>query len=595
MTSPGEAFERGDRLGQYEVIGRLSVGGMAELYLASLAGQGGFRKFVALKRVLPSVAEQESFVKMFLDEARITASLSHANIAQVFELVETPENAEPVLAMEYVAGHNLAQITYRARARQVALAPGFSCRVVHDVLLGLHFAHHFVEPVSGRPMPVIHRDINPRNIMVTYMGGTKIVDFGIAKARGRLDQTMVGIVKGTLQYMSPEQVNLKELDGRSDLFAISVVLYELLSGKRLFDDPSESLALERIAQADVPSLATVAPTLPGRLVEVVMKGLARRPDDRWKSGRDYARALALAFPELFDDEQVAGLMSRLFADTIEASRALLQSTGGEVSVANLTLMARANEEAEPAPSPSRPPPIDDVPTMRSRQKLDTTASARPRVQDVELAETVNERPVPQVELPTDLGPPSAASEGRNTSATVVMDTPLASASGGASALTEVELQPVVTSPVSEGVRTTPAPAVVEGVGRRPAAGVRAQAAQRESEGRRPTREAQPAQRGPPIADASTLRRPTAAGAPAIVATPQRPTSGAPIVGGEQPRDATWGLTGDVEAHVPELPTTVGVEKPAEPAWWPWVALVVTVLALLTALTLSLLSGGAPPH
>jgi serine/threonine-protein kinase len=461
MISHGEPFERGYKLGKYEVISRLSIGGMAELYLASLTGQGGFRKFVVLKRVLPSVAEQDSFVKMFLDEARITASLSHANIAQVYELAETPESGEPVLAMEYVPGNTLAQITYRARARQVALEPGFGCRVMYDVLLGLHYAHHFVEPASGRAMPVVHRDINPRNVMVAYSGGTKIIDFGIAKARGRLDQTMAGIVKGTLQYMSPEQVQLDGLDGRSDLFAASVVLYELLSGKRLFDDASEAQSLERIAKADVPSLATVAPSLPARLVEVVMKGLARKPEDRWRSGRDYARALDLAFPQLFDDEQVAGLTSQLFADTIEASRALLQGSSGEVSEANLWVIAKAGDEVAPGPSRPTAPPIGDVPTMPSHQRLDDGASVRPRVEDLELAETVNERPVPRVDPPTDLGARSLDVEQTNTSATMVMAALPLATSGIASALTEAELEPVVTGPAIEEVKTTQARAQVQ--------------------------------------------------------------------------------------------------------------------------------------
>ncbi len=367
MTPLGAPFERGYRLGKYEVIGRISVGGMAELYLAFLTGQGGFKKFVALKRVLPSVAEQASFLKMFLDEARITASLSHANIAQVFELAEDPNNQEPVLAMEFVAGQNLAQVVKRAHARGLALPPAFSCRVVHDALLGLHSAHHFVEPTSGRPMPVIHRDVNPRNVMVTYTGGTKVIDFGIAKARGRLDTTQVGMVKGTLRYMSPEQVMQQPLDGRSDLFAASVVLYELLAGRRLFDEDSDAALLNRVVQADVRPLGEVAPAVPRAVADAVMKGLSRTPEDRWRSGRDYARALDQALPELFDDEQVAELMGRLFEDTIAVTRALLQSTTSDASYANLELMVTAAADSRPSLPPR---PIDEVPTASARRVND---------------------------------------------------------------------------------------------------------------------------------------------------------------------------------------------------------------------------------
>ncbi|HEY0880572.1 MAG TPA: serine/threonine-protein kinase, partial [Archangium sp.] len=278
-------LERGSRLGKYEIHGRLSVGGMAELYLASLSGAGGFRKFVALKRVLPSISENEDFLRMFLDEARITASLSHSAIAQVFELAEDPQTKEPILVMEFVAGQNLEQLSVRAKARKVTLPVGFTARVAYEVLMGLHSAHGFVEPATGKPMPVIHRDINPRNVMVTYTGGTKIIDFGIAKARGRLNQTQAGFVKGTLQYMAPEQVTAKDVDGRTDLFSASVLFYELFTGKRLFDEGSDAVIMQRVVRGEIPHLAREAPDLDDELADVIMKGLERDPARRWKNGR----------------------------------------------------------------------------------------------------------------------------------------------------------------------------------------------------------------------------------------------------------------------------------------------------------------------
>ena len=342
----GDELERGSRLGKYEIHGRLSTGGMAELYLASLAGQGGFRKYVALKRVLPTIAKNEAFTRMFLDEARITASLSHAAIAQVYELAEDPDTHEPMLAMEFISGQNLEQIARRARKRKVPLPPEFVGRIAHEVLLALHFAHAFVEPSTGKPMSVVHRDINPRNVMVTYTGGTKIVDFGIAKARGRLNETHVGFVKGTLQYMAPEQVTAKGVDGRTDLFAASVLFYELFSGKRLFDESSDAAIMSRVAEANVPSLAQACPSLPPSVVDAVMKGLQRSPDQRWQTGRDYARAIDKALPEHFDDQQMAELMGRLFEDKIEVTRALLASTG-QASVADLRLMTMMGDEEGP--------------------------------------------------------------------------------------------------------------------------------------------------------------------------------------------------------------------------------------------------------
>lgn len=364
MTTRGE-LARGTRLGKYEIHGRLSVGGMAELYLASLAGQGGFRKFVALKRVLPSIASNEDFTKMFLDEARITASLSHAGIAQVFELTEDSNTREPILAMEFVAGQNIEQIIQRARKRKVPLPPEFSCRMATDVLLALHYAHGFVEPATGQPMAVIHRDINPRNVMITYAGGTKIIDFGIAKARGRLNETSAGFVKGTIQYMAPEQVMSKVgIDGRADLFALSIVLYELLSGTVLFDAPSPAATMSKVIHEPIRNLGDLVPSLAGEVVDVVMKGLQRDPAVRWQTGREYARALDRALPDSFDEQQMAEVMSSLFEDKIAVTRALLSSVE-TASASDLNLMTM-NEE------PAKKQLASDLVATR-----DATATARP--------------------------------------------------------------------------------------------------------------------------------------------------------------------------------------------------------------------------
>ena len=381
------AFERGHKLGKYEILGRLSVGGMAELYLALLTGQGGFRKFVALKRVLPAIAEKESFLKMFLDEARITASLSHAAIAQVYELAEDPQSHEPMLAMEFVAGQNLEQIIQRAKARKVPIPLGFTCRVAHELLMALHFAHGFVEPASGKPMPVIHRDINPRNVMVTYTGGTKIVDFGIAKARGRLDQTQVGMVKGTLQYMAPEQVTAQEVDGRTDLYAASMMLYELFSGRHPFeDDPTQALTMMRIVEGQLPSLLERNPSLPPDLVAAIMKGLEVQPARRWRTGREYARAVDRAVPETFDDDQVSAFMAKLFADKIAVTRSLL-SSGSEASPADLRMMTMLGDEDGPVPLestsaptvPQRPVAVATAMTVETLQSVQSLLNQRTEV------------------------------------------------------------------------------------------------------------------------------------------------------------------------------------------------------------------------
>src|SRR5512140_684997 len=236
-------FDRGRRIGKYEIVTRLSVGGMAELFLAFFAGPGGFRKYVALKQILPDVAKDQDFVKMFLDEARITAAFSHANVGSVFDLGQ--EGQELYLAMEFISGQNLQQILKAAYAARQPLPIGFAATVARDACLGLHYAHTFVDR-AGTPSPVIHRDVSPKNVMVSYAGEVKVIDFGIAKAKNRLGKTQIGIVKGTRGYMSPEQVKGAPLDGRSDLFCMGVILYEMLTGEKLFATQSDAAVMIEI-------------------------------------------------------------------------------------------------------------------------------------------------------------------------------------------------------------------------------------------------------------------------------------------------------------------------------------------------------------
>ena len=358
---PGNAGldpDRGRRIGKYEIVTRLSIGGMAELFLAFTAGPGGFRKFVALKQILPDIQKDEHFVRMFLDEARITAALAHANIGQVFDLGE--EDDELYLAMEFLAGQNLEQILQASIKQQRPLPVGFSARAIRDACLGLHYAHHFTDP-SGKPRPVVHRDVSPKNVMVTFDGHVKVIDFGIAKAKGRLGRTQVGMVKGTTGYMSPEQVQGSEqLDGRSDLFCAGIILYEMLCARRLFTGAHEGAVMLKIAAADVPSPSSLNPRVPEALSQVVMRALAREPERRFASGREMARAIEAACgPELFHEEQLATVMRQLFEDKLQKTRALLESANGlerDTGVEKPAVPLGAPDKEEPTEPMRRAPP-----------------------------------------------------------------------------------------------------------------------------------------------------------------------------------------------------------------------------------------------
>ncbi len=329
-------FDRGRLIGKYEILTRLSMGGMAELYLAFLPGPGGFKKFVAVKQILPDVKRDEAFVKMFLDEARITAAFSHANIGQVFDLGEDPQSGELYLAMEFIAGQNLEQVLKRAAKKQIAIPTGFAARVIRDTALALHYAHHFTEPSSGLALPVVHRDVSPKNVMITYTGDVKVIDFGIAKARGRLNRTQVGIVKGTSGYMAPEQVKNETLDGRADLFATAVMLHELLCGERLFTAPTDAAMMLKIVEGEVQPPSAVSPYVSEEFSNVVLKGLEKSRDRRFNTGKEFARAIEQSCPEMFEEEQVAEVMKQLFDDKIALTRSILELANEAKDVSSLS-------------------------------------------------------------------------------------------------------------------------------------------------------------------------------------------------------------------------------------------------------------------
>jgi serine/threonine protein kinase len=407
-ASPGVDPYRGRKIGKYEILTRLSVGGMAELFLAFTSGPGGFRKFVALKQILPDVKTEE-FVKMFLDEARITAAFSHPNIGQVFDL--GLEEEELYLAMEFLPGQNLEQVMMAASYVR-PLPVGFAARVARDVCLGLHYAHNFTAP-SGRKVAVVHRDMAPRNVMLTYDGLVKVIDFGIAKAKGRIARTHVGMVKGTSGYMSPEQVRGQELDGRSDLFTAGVLLHEMLCGQRLFDTTDEDKMMRQIANADIVPPRVSDPDVPEALDAVVMKALAKDPAKRFATGREMAKAIETAMgQDLFDDEAIAELMQALFAEKRLKTLALLDYASHDDERVSQVVEALQDEktlngvpgnpdDSDVVPtSPMKAPSIPE-PAPRPAAARPSTPSARPPVR--------KQQPAPSDSIPPRARPfPAAA-------------------------------------------------------------------------------------------------------------------------------------------------------------------------------------------
>jgi len=265
--------------GKYVLLERISVGGMAEVFKAKAFGVEGFEKILAIKRILPSMAEDADFIEMFIDEAKICGQLNHANICQVFELGRV--NDSHFIAMEFVWGKDLLQMQNRFRKMRQTMKPEMAAFIAAKLCEGLDYAHK-KKDATGKPLGIIHRDISPQNLLVSYEGELKIIDFGIAKAASRSSKTQAGVLKGKFGYMSPEQVRGLPLDRRSDIFAIGTILYEMLTADRVFIGDSDFETLEKVRNVDVPPPSKVNPKCPPALENIILKALKKEVEDRYQ-------------------------------------------------------------------------------------------------------------------------------------------------------------------------------------------------------------------------------------------------------------------------------------------------------------------------
>jgi eukaryotic-like serine/threonine-protein kinase len=311
----------GEQFGKYVLVGEIGVGGMAEVFLAIQTGLQGFLKVVTLKRVLPHLASHE-FIAMFIDEARIAARLEHPNIVKTFEFGEN--EGQYYTVMEYLAGEDLGSMMNRAAISKQPIAFNMAAMLLSQLCNGLHFAHELTD-TAGRPLGLVHRDINPSNIIVTYAGEVKIIDFGVAKFNSSGSKTMTGTIKGKLAYMSPEQILARGIDRRSDIFSLGVVLWELVTGCRLFARESDAATLYAIMNDPIPKSRRHRPTVPEDLEKIISTALARTPADRYETCEEMQVALDqfLATQPKFDARSLAGQLESLFGSTrAEAKRAI---------------------------------------------------------------------------------------------------------------------------------------------------------------------------------------------------------------------------------------------------------------------------------
>jgi eukaryotic-like serine/threonine-protein kinase len=319
-------MEPEDRLGfvgKYRLLAKLGQGGMANVFLAVSQGPAAFNKLVVVKRLHSDIAESESHITMFLDEAKLSARLNHPNIVHTYEIGET--DSAYYIVMEYLEGQPLNHVA-RAVARAEPGADGFTrgtwIRIVAEVLSGLHYAHELCD-YDGTPLGIVHRDISPHNIFVTYDGGVKVVDFGIAKAAINTARTVSGVFKGKVCYMAPEQAHgVRTLDRRADVFAVGIVLWELLAQKRLFSgDPIDTL--RRLVSDEMPRLSTVAPDIPAALDDIVARALDRNPEMRFSTAQEMRQALAGYMRSTGEDIRMDELGARM-SSVFEGRRATMR-------------------------------------------------------------------------------------------------------------------------------------------------------------------------------------------------------------------------------------------------------------------------------
>jgi len=311
----------GEQFGKYVLIGEIGVGGMAEVFLAIQTGLQGFLKVVTLKRVLPHLASHD-FITMFIDEARIAARLEHPNIVKTFEFGEN--EGQYYTVMEYLAGEDLGSMMNRAAISKQPMAFNTAAMIVAQLCNGLHFAHDLTD-TAGRPLGLVHRDINPSNIIITYGGEVKVIDFGVAKINSTGSKTQTGTIKGKLAYMSPEQILARGIDRRSDIFSLGVVLWELVTGCRLFARESDAATLYAIMNDPIPKARRHRPNVPEDLENIISTALARTPADRYETCEEMQAALDqfLATQPKFDARALAGTLEGLFGSTrAEAKRSI---------------------------------------------------------------------------------------------------------------------------------------------------------------------------------------------------------------------------------------------------------------------------------
>jgi serine/threonine-protein kinase len=372
------ATTRAAGLGKHRLLAELGHGGMAEVFLAVICGPAGFNKLLVIKQIRPQLAEDPELLGMFLDEARLAARLNHRNVVQTNEVGQ--QNGRYFIAMEYLEGQPLNRVLHRFQ-KVGGLPLGLHLRVVSEVLAGLHHAHE-VTDYDGTPLGVVHRDITPHNIFITYDGQVKVVDFGIAKALSSTSETRTGVLKGKVAYMAPEQARGEQVDRRADLFSVGVILWEAATGKRLWKGVPDLTILQRLLKGEIPTPRSVNPAVPEPLEAIILKCLARDRDERYATALDLQAELDAhldAQEERGSARDLGKLISKQFdADRIKIRGIIEEQLRGKSSPSLQVESHRLPVLDAPMSlsSSGSNPPSGDRPSFSSPSSVQTPGSGR---------------------------------------------------------------------------------------------------------------------------------------------------------------------------------------------------------------------------
>jgi serine/threonine protein kinase len=353
-------------LGKYQLIAEIARGGMGVVYLARVQGPGGFNKLVVVKELKPELVEEPAFLTMFLDEARLAARLNHPNIVQTNEVGNDGDRY--FMAMDYLDGRGLDQVRRRTKIAGFGLSVSMQIRVICDMLSGLEYAHNLTE-FDGSPLHIVHRDVSPQNVFITFDGQVKLLDFGIAKASDSMHETHAGVVKGKVAYMSPEQGRGQKVDARADVFSAGVLLWEALTGKRMRDGKNEPEKWWAVSAADIPRASSVRPTVPPELDRICAQAMTWSRDDRYASARDMQHDLErylTATGTNMSAREVGSCVTELFredrANTNAVIEAHLARARGGATRDKLPIIDVASRLGAGVPTPSSERPISSPST-----------------------------------------------------------------------------------------------------------------------------------------------------------------------------------------------------------------------------------------